>query len=190
MDKALSDQLDKKANGADEVTFNSKKYARSGPKNATSKPGPWCEVKESMNLLKELLTSGKRAKRFDVNDWKKFFKQVDKLTPTQMKDVDYLLDRIQVVVDNEGDKISEKDAMNIAKQVAGHVNESIGGGEAAALAHYEDQTSELKEKLKTLDSRLKDHERAAIRKPNLHASGQIINVNKHLDNAIKALSTI
>ena len=131
MDKLLSDQLDKKANGADEVELNSKKYKRTGPKSAVSNPGSWREVKESMDLLKEL------------------------------------------------------NALNEVE-----IEEAIGTGEAAALAHYEDQTSELKEKLKTLESRLKDHERAAIRKPNLRASGQIINVNKHLDNAIKALSTI
>jgi len=38
MDKHFCDLLDKKANGADEVALNGKKYVRSGPKNSTSDP--------------------------------------------------------------------------------------------------------------------------------------------------------
>jgi hypothetical protein len=41
IDQALSDKLDQKAGGADEVTLNGKKYVRTGPKNAISQPGPW-----------------------------------------------------------------------------------------------------------------------------------------------------
>lgn len=44
--KELSDQLDSKADGADEVTLNGKTYRRSGPKNSVSQPGKWREVKE------------------------------------------------------------------------------------------------------------------------------------------------
>lgn len=55
MNKTLSDQLDKKANGADDVELNGKKYVRRGPKNSISDPGPWREVKESLDLIKELM---------------------------------------------------------------------------------------------------------------------------------------
>lgn len=40
----LIDALNAKANGADEVEYKGKKYIRSGPKNASSKPGEWDEA--------------------------------------------------------------------------------------------------------------------------------------------------
>jgi hypothetical protein len=70
------------------------------------------------------------------------------------------------------------------------VTEAIYTGERAAKAAYEDVTSEFNEKIKLLTKRLKDHEKEANQKPNLKSVGQMINVNKLIDQAIKALNTI
>jgi hypothetical protein len=53
LDKALSDRLDKKAEGADEVEYNGKRYVRSGPKNSASEPGPWREATYTKGAIKE-----------------------------------------------------------------------------------------------------------------------------------------
>jgi hypothetical protein len=122
MDKSLSDQLDKKSNGADEVEHNGKKYIRTGPKNSTSNPGPWREVKES-TILKDLM-----------------------------------------------------------------MNETIGEG--PALAAYQDQVDAANKNLELLLKRMKEHDKDAHKKPNLHSVGQMIKLNKHLGEAFKALNTI
>jgi hypothetical protein len=62
LDKALSDRLDNKAEGADEVEYNGKRYVRSGPKNSASKPGPWREA-TSIKKHFQVLDKGKLINR-------------------------------------------------------------------------------------------------------------------------------
>ena len=48
------EQLNAKANGADEVTYKGKTYRRSGPKNSTSQPGKWKLVEDTLSEAAEL----------------------------------------------------------------------------------------------------------------------------------------
>lgn len=58
---ALSDELDRLANGADDVEYKGVKYRRRGPKNSLSEPGPWRKVTEAADPGSDL----GRQQRFD-----------------------------------------------------------------------------------------------------------------------------
>ena len=75
MTPELIDTLNSKAQGADEVTHQGKKYKRSGPKNAVSQPGKWklCESASRKGTLKYSVAKVKAcSKQIDSDNIKAF----------------------------------------------------------------------------------------------------------------------
>lgn len=78
--------------------------------------------------------------------------------------------------------------MSILKDLM--VNEALKPGEVAAAGAYHDEMVRVQKNIERLSADLKKHEKDALLRPSLKASGQLIVVNKHLVEAIKTLTSI
>ena len=62
-------------------------------------------------------SAGKSADKFTAADWQHFFKTVDRLSKHELSDVDYVADRIEIAVGNEGGEITKAAALSMAKKI-------------------------------------------------------------------------
>lgn len=63
------------------------------------------------------------------DEWKSLLKKVDKLTPDELKDAEYVADRILVHADHDDEKMTKKQALAIAAQICESLMEDVDVGQ-------------------------------------------------------------